>query len=135
MSIQIFQFIDTGPAPVITTPSFTIGYVDIDVPAGGNAYIAKGTDIFPTSNDWILASRNEISMHLSPGRLLGVYLRIELSIDGIVWDEYHTYPLVGLRRTYITGQFLPGYTARFRLYNRDGAAVQTVTGNIQLRGK
>lgn len=133
--LQIFQFQNTGPAATPIVPSFTIGYVNDEVLAGGNAYISKGTDIFATSTNWILAARHEISFHIFPRNAAGGTLEVELSIDGITFDSYHYYPLPGLQLCFVTEQPLPGYIARFRLWNRDAGNPQLFEGNIQQRAK
>lgn len=133
--IQLVQYRDTGPAPTSVTPSFSIGLVDKDIPAGGTINIQKGTNIFCLSDDWIFASRNDFSGHLFAGHVDGAVLEIQLSADGITFDSYQSIPLVGLQITYISGMRLPGYIGRFILHNNSPGVIQTIQGNLQLRGR
>lgn len=136
MAIQIFQVQETPAAPrVEAVRSITYGYIDIEIAAGGDAYIYKGTDIFCTSEDWCIGARDELAFQIYAGSALGAVLEVELSQDGLVFDFYHAFALGGLNPEFVTGFVLPGYMARFRLYNNDGLAVQGVTGLIMLRGQ
>jgi hypothetical protein len=105
------------------------------IPAGGTVFIQKGTNIFSTSDDWIFGARNEISGHFFAGHVAGAVLELQISFDGITFDSYHWWPLVGAQLTFISEFSIPAYIGRFRLHNNSAGTIQTITGNLQIRGK
>lgn len=130
--IQSIRETPSGPRAEIF-PSCTYGYVEVIVGAAGNAYIYKGTNVFPVSAQWNLPPRSVLSFTIRPGLWPGGALQIDLSHDGTVYYPALNFHLIGLQLNSLSGIELPGFAARFILYNA-APADQTFEGSIILKG-
>ena len=99
MPVQITQFKRRQAAPRAEVfPHFTFASLQNQLlAAAGNAYIVphiQGSgDPAPTDPDWILGAASIISWDLIPLNALDTSLKIEVSVDGTVFDVWRSYAL------------------------------------------
>jgi hypothetical protein len=137
MSVQITQFKRRqAAARAEVFPNCTIASLQNQLLAvSGNAYIApaiQGSGITPpTDPDWITVVRSLFSFNLIPLNALDTSLRIEVSVDGIVYDTWRTYALYPGGANQIVGVWLPYFSVRLRLFNGSSVSTQLVSGTVK----
>jgi hypothetical protein len=136
MTLQTGQIIETPGAPQVAAyPLLAFGAIEENVGIGLAVFIhQKIGGLAAVGEEWIVGATPIISGHIFSGNAAGGALEIQLSLDGITWDHWHTEWLVGGNITYFGGYELPGYNAKFRLFNSDAVNAQLFQGLITMKG-
>ena len=134
-------FVDTpGSARSEVYPSITGAFVSDQIAASGSLLIKQIVDAGnePTSSNWIIASRPICSWLLVSGSGIAATLEIEVSSDSTTFNFWKAFPIsiggVGTLNSVITGLYIPGWMARFKLVNSSTASVNNISGLIKLQG-